>query len=211
MHRDTQPETMNEWIDAATREQQKYYNCQVYTHPDHIKFDWTTQSYRCNGHRRHPNNETVPMDVDPPMFTQVRRAYTEEDKTCFKLEGRCFNCDKQGHMARECPSKKKQPFKLGQRSALNSWTPRSGPSPFGTKPQFKKKSYGPNKGYRKFNKQRPTRIRSATIEEIEEEERSDDMDIDQEDIPSLAVRTARLSEGQCEQWLLEMRDMGINF
>ena len=55
------------------------------------------------------------------------------------------------------------------------------------------------------------RIRSATIEEIEEEEGSDDMDIDQEDVPSLAVRTACLSEGQREQWLSEMRDMGINF
>ena len=153
MHRDTQPETMNEWIDAATREQQKYYNRQAYTHPNHIKFDWTTQSHRCNGHRRHPNDETVPMDVDPPVFTQVRRAYTEEDKIRFKQEGRCFNCDKQGHMACECPSKKKQPFKPGQRSTPNSWTPRSGPSPFGTKPQFKKKSYGPNKGYRKSNKQ----------------------------------------------------------
>ena len=211
MHRNTQPETMNEWIDAATREQRKYYNRQAYTHPDHIRYEWTTQSHRRNGHRRHPNNETVPMDVDPPVFTQVRRAYTEEDKARFKLEGRCFNCDKQGHMARKCPSKKKQPFKPSQRSAPNSWAPRSGPSPFGTKPHFKKKSYGPNKGYRKSNKQRPTRIRSATIEEIEEEEGSDDMDIDQEDVPSLAVRTARLSEGQREQWLSEMRDMGINF
>jgi hypothetical protein len=30
--------------------------------------------------RRHPNDETVPMDIDQPVFTEVRRAYTEADK-----------------------------------------------------------------------------------------------------------------------------------
>src|SRR5260221_599332 len=29
----------------------------------------------------------------------------------FSEEGRCFECNRQGHMARECPNKKRQPFK----------------------------------------------------------------------------------------------------
>ena len=48
------------------------------------------------------------MDVDTPVFTMVRRAHSEADKARFKREGRCFSCDKQGHMAKDCPDRKKQ-------------------------------------------------------------------------------------------------------
>jgi hypothetical protein len=66
-----------------------------YTHQAH--FQWVNQRQpprqQCNGARRHPNDETVPMDVDQPVFTQVRRAYTEADKKCLQEQGRCFNCE----------------------------------------------------------------------------------------------------------------------
>src|SRR5882757_6429027 len=83
------------------------------TDPKTIKFHWTEphQSSRSNRNgyqRRHPNDETVPMDVDTPVFTMVRRAHSEADKARFKREGRCFSCDKQGHMAKDCPDRKKQ-------------------------------------------------------------------------------------------------------
>src|SRR5260370_40908569 len=48
------------------------------------------------------------MDVDPPVFTQIYKAYTEEDKRRHRDQGRCFNCSRRGHMARECPFKKTQ-------------------------------------------------------------------------------------------------------
>ena len=112
-------------------------------------------------------------------------------------------------MAHECPSKKKQAFKPSQKPALDHWASRPNPSNFGTKPPFKKKSYEPNKGYRKFNQPRPAHIQSAMIEEVKEEEA--DNYAEEEDIPSLAVRTARLSEDQHEQWLSEMKDMGVKF
>ena len=66
-----------------------------------MKFAWTNQPQRHNGHQCHPNDETVPMDIVPPVFTQVRQAYTKKDKVRFKNEGRCFNCDRQGHKARK--------------------------------------------------------------------------------------------------------------
>ena len=31
---------------------------------------------------------------------------TEEQKAKFYKEGRCYKCERQGHMARDCPSKK---------------------------------------------------------------------------------------------------------
>ena len=34
------------------------------------------------------------------------KAITEADKEKYRKEGCCFKCDKQGHIARNCPSKK---------------------------------------------------------------------------------------------------------
>ncbi len=36
----------------------------------------------------------------------ARKAITEADKEKYRKEGHCFKCDKQGHIARNCPSKK---------------------------------------------------------------------------------------------------------
>jgi hypothetical protein len=51
------------------------------------------------------------------------------------------------------------------------------------------------------------RIRTATIEEVGEEQYEEHED----EVISLAAQTARLSEGQREQWVEEMNTMGINF
>jgi hypothetical protein len=37
--------------------------------------------------RIHPNDKTIPMDIDPPVYTRVRKAYTKKDKNQFKKEG----------------------------------------------------------------------------------------------------------------------------
>ena len=40
------------------------------------------------------------------MDTSAGKATTEEQKAKFRQEGRCYECERQGHMARNCPSKK---------------------------------------------------------------------------------------------------------
>jgi hypothetical protein len=40
------------------------------------------------------------------MDTSAGKATTEEQKAKFHKEGRCYECERQGHMARDCPSKK---------------------------------------------------------------------------------------------------------
>jgi len=40
------------------------------------------------------------------MDTLAGKATTEEQKAKFRQEGRCYKCERQGHMARNCPSKK---------------------------------------------------------------------------------------------------------
>ena len=160
------------------------------------------------------------MDVDQQVFTQVRRftqdhqnprarrAYTEADKDRFKKEGRCFYCNQQGHMSKYCPKKKNQnaQYQPQYKPKLQWQTHIQNPP---------KKSYEKQKGFRKRNKpfQRVQQIRSVRIEEIEEGEEEDEFDEDhgQENISSLAARTARLLEDQREKWVQEMNAMGINF
>ena len=146
------------------------------------------------------------MDVDEPSFTFVSCAYTEEDKACYQKEGQCFHCDKQGHMARECPSHKQQPGKP-------------------QKPMFRKKPYPTL--YKKPIQQRFIKWppwgyisqahvasikemdKDANDKEMEENDNQDsylesyqdnyDYESYQEsqinDVPSLAVHTAKLNEG----------------
>ena len=67
---------------------------------DRYKYAWVTPKrlQGCNGHQGcHPNDETVPIDVDPPVFTSVNCAYTDEDKHRYMEQGLCFKCGKKGH------------------------------------------------------------------------------------------------------------------
>jgi len=40
------------------------------------------------------------------MDTSAGKTTTEEQKAKFCKEGRCYECERQGHIARDCPSKK---------------------------------------------------------------------------------------------------------
>ena len=40
------------------------------------------------------------------MDTSAGKSTTEEQKAKFRKEGRCYECERQGHMARDCPTKK---------------------------------------------------------------------------------------------------------
>src|SRR6267154_4907020 len=139
MFQDNQPETFDEWIIAAKAELTKKARRYAMQESAYQSQPYYGKSYkRSNGHRNyvHPNDRTVPMDIDPPVYTYVRPAYTEEDKRLLLTQGRCFNCEKQGHMARECPEKKHQqpPSTYRQRPSgyrQKPFQPRPGPpTPF---------------------------------------------------------------------------------
>ena len=49
-----------------------------------------------------PRQQAVPMDVD------AIHKVTEAEKKRYLAEGRCFECGKQGHMARKCPIRLKK-------------------------------------------------------------------------------------------------------
>ena len=117
------------------------------------------------------------MDVDPPVFTQISKVYTEADKSRFCKEGCCFYCDLQGHMARECPYKKAQQ------------KPTQGLG-------YPKKQFMKHHGYRKTNQYKPRphqnpKARMASIEEMEPED--DNEPEEEEEVTELAAHTSKLS------------------
>ena len=106
------PITLTEWINAARDEFGKHATFQSYT--DHnARPGWTTfrtqpmrQTQQSAPPPKYSRDQVVPMDVD-----SIRKATTEEAKIAHRKEGRCFECSKQGHMARDCPNKPKRPTK----------------------------------------------------------------------------------------------------
>jgi len=145
------------------------------------------------------------MDIDPPVFTQINKAYTEDDKKRHHSEGRCFNCSRIGHMANQCPLKKKQSSQW--RSQMHSQS--------SSKSHREIKSIPCKWNQSRFRKQyqKPTKLgqpsqsyaRTASIEEVNESNQ------DEEDIPQLAACISKFSEGQHKQWVEEMKSLGINF
>jgi hypothetical protein len=189
LDRETVPTTFNGWIEAARKEQQRFSMKQTMMQPM-SKWPTTWNKPQHKTHRRNPNDETVPMDIDV-----VRRAVTEDDKKKHRDQGRCFECSRQGHMARECPNKKRQ------QSQARPTRDSSG------KFQKKKKKFKPKSSF-----VRAIIEADSDDEDFIENFKSDDEEAeDKLDIPHIAARTAQFTDEQREQWAQEMRKQGVDF
>jgi len=204
LHWDTQLDTIEGYIDTAQAEIQKYQNWQAIKFPGHAKFQWiwgnqpsTLRTFQPQYQPRnmayqrpaHWNDQPIFIDVDK-LGDIFGRCATDAQKPNYMTKGACFNCGKQGHMAKYCLEHKAQPFKLlfqpnhftnPQRSFLPEpqFPPRqqfTSRPPF--KPTFQRKPFtGQAKGkrpqgFRKFNKpqayQYIQQARTTTIEEMEQ-------------------------------------------
>jgi hypothetical protein len=98
--RDHESATMDDWITATQTETCKVAKLQTFNQSGAKKYAWVHtpqphhKEYNGHGRRHHPNDESVLIDVDPPIFVQIRCARTDDDIQHFKLEERCFQCDK---------------------------------------------------------------------------------------------------------------------
>ena len=62
------PVTFEQWVEATQQEREKHIYRQALMNPQVQKYKWV----ECPSHNRlrcHPNDETVPMQVDPSEFT----------------------------------------------------------------------------------------------------------------------------------------------
>jgi len=215
--------TFMEWIAATWREKENYKMWQAVMHLQRHQFKWASQKQlQRNGHQHHPNDESVPMDIDPLVFTQIRQATvssgTKEAKSsCFRNEGQCFYCGEQGHIARLCPKKKYQyskPHQTEQKSFSN-WFKRFDHLKFDQSKYDQPKS-NHNRGFWKSNKQLlkfgyyPQGC-VASIKEVEEEGDKNEGYQESFEPPSLAARTAQLFDDQKESWLQELDSLDIHF
>lgn len=58
----------------------------------------------------------------PEQASARQRAFTEEDKTRYKREGRCFRCGQQGHISKMCPHKGETTSRNERRETHRSYT-----------------------------------------------------------------------------------------
>jgi len=65
------------------------------------------QNQRSQNPGQSPIQQLPPRDPNTmDTSATAQKAITEADKEKYRKESRCFECDKQGHIARNCPSKK---------------------------------------------------------------------------------------------------------
>ena len=199
LKRDTTPVTVNDWIDAAKAEQKKYTQASVIWNDfqagaTHFSAPpmWTNRQQRSNQPRRHPNDETVPMDL-----SVARRAVTTEDKKRHREQNLCYICSKKGHMARNCPNRKDNDNKKN--------------------PQFKSKFKRPNnfkfqpQPWRNSQTPRAARARIASIEEVDEEDDDPYTTPKDIDIDDIAAQTASFTEEQKVEWVEAMKKHNVDF
>src|SRR6266478_2354251 len=105
MNRLKWPETIHQW-EAAAREENKRYaikkNLGLARSPRDGKDRKQQWKAALKGKQK---DNSVPMEVDAAL---TGRPLTEHQEK-LKKEGRCFHCEAQGHMSRECPKKANKP------------------------------------------------------------------------------------------------------
>ena len=184
--------TFDEWVEAARKEQQKHTHktSMMSTTPSKWPTTWNTRSQQYNKSPRcHPNDETVPMDIDT-----VRRAVTKKDKKKHREAGKCFECSRIGHMARNCPNRKGRQTLACDKSGKFQ------------KLKQKKKKFQPHSFIRAIKKV------DSDDEDLDEDPQSDEEETEKPlSISELAAQTSKFTTEQRDEWVQEMKKNGVDF
>ncbi len=115
MNQSKWPETIHQW-QAVAREENKRYTIKKNLGLARSPKDGKERKQQWKAALKNKSRDnSVPMEVDA---AQTRCPLTEHQEK-LKKEGRCFHCEVQGHMSRECPKKtnKLPPYTKAQAAA----------------------------------------------------------------------------------------------
>jgi hypothetical protein len=186
------PDTFQEWTDAATDEEKKYATLVSYTSP----VPWTCWTPPAKNARptSSSNHQAIPMDIDvihkatdeteEDEEERICKATTSEEKAEHHKSRKCYKCSEIGHMARDCPLKKK----------------------------FKKVS--PPKEDPLNEYLRIIHPLAEEDEEEEDEMpplEGDSTSHEPDDIETITAQTAAFSPAKREAWVQAMQDLGVDF
>ena len=109
LKRDTWPTTIDDWEEAARREVRRFRVIKeslrrkgdVFGNPGQGKWNSHFQSAL----KRQKKNDVVPMEIDAASTGKPSKAKWSIQNEKLKKEGRCFGCQKIGHMKKDCPDK----------------------------------------------------------------------------------------------------------
>ncbi len=105
MNRSKWPETIHQWQAAAQEENKRYAIKKNLGLARSLKDGKERKQQWKAALKNKSRDNSVPMEVDA---TQTRCPLTKHQEK-LKKEGRCFHCEVQGHMSRECPKKPNRP------------------------------------------------------------------------------------------------------
>src|SRR5712672_4257639 len=104
LRRDTWPITIDEWEEAGRREVCRSRVIKESLQKKGDAFGQTRQSKWINNFQsalKQKQNDVVPMEIDATSTGKANAWSSENDK--LKREGRCFKCQKIGHLKKDCP------------------------------------------------------------------------------------------------------------
>ena len=121
LRRDNTPNTFEEWTEAAQKEQQKYMI--IRSRPNALGYKsmnanqkqavWR-QAFNLppkkSHHQTYKQRDPNAMDVDTVEVNQVSTSANPRIQKA-RAEGRCYFCNQQGHIKRNCPKLPQQPQK----------------------------------------------------------------------------------------------------
>ena len=144
------------------------------------------------------------MDVDV-----IRKTITDQEKEMYRRKGMCFECGETKHMARYCPNKKKSQ----QQSQGYKRIQYKQNKPYDSNKS--KQRFGQQKNY---NKPRTPFARIAQFLDSDDEEdtvvntattsQSGNTELN---ISDIAACTSRFTDDQREEWVKEMKNLGVDF
>ena len=134
LDRDHIPQTIDEWKAAARTEvarAKEKYNAGLTGNQRRNppkSGTYTNNPTSSRAQLSSNNNGVVPMEVDSATGQINFKKLTPEERTQLAKEGRCFCCQLQGHMARDCLKNSNQNFNMNARETTTNDTNNKSPS-----------------------------------------------------------------------------------